>query len=143
MEHRDEALIQLFDALGFHPDIVDVSGHLFADGHYAPAIFQAFRQVEIAVRSASGLEDKSGTSLMGEAFKVPEPRIQLNALAGRSDHDEQEGFKLIFMGSMLGIRNPKSHERIVQNDAYKTLEYLGLASLLLKRIDGALCRKHS
>ena len=143
MEHRDEALIQLFDALGFHPNLVEVSRQLFANGHYAQAIFQAFSQVEIAVRSVSGLGDQFGTRLMGKAFDEQTPKIQLNALATESDYWEQEGFKLIFMGSMLGIRNPKAHDIIAQNDAYKTLEYLGLASLLLKRIDEAQCQKHS
>ena len=67
---------------------------------------------------------------MANAFNEQTPKIRLN-----SDPDEQEGFKLIFMGSMQGIRNPKAHHAIVQNDPYKTLEYLGLASLLLKRVD--------
>ncbi len=145
MEGRDETLtlIQLFDALGFHPGIVEVSRELFADRYYAPAIFEAFKRVEIAVRCVSGLKDRSGKSLMAEVFNEQRPRIQLNTLANRSDRDEQEGFKFIFMGSMQGIRNPKGHEHIVQNDAFKTLEYLGLASLLLKRIDDAQCQKHS
>jgi len=41
----------------------------------------------------------------------------------------------LFMGAVVGIRNPKAHDEIVQNDPYKTLEYLGFASLLMKRID--------
>jgi hypothetical protein len=38
----------------------------------------------------------------------------------------------LFMGSMEGIRNPKAHENIIQDDPYRTLEYLGFASLLVK-----------
>ena len=35
----------------------------------------------------------------------------------------------------VGIRNPKAHENIQQSDPYKTLEYLAIASLLMKKID--------
>jgi uncharacterized protein (TIGR02391 family) len=53
----------------------------------------------------------------------------------QSEKDEQEGFMYLFMGAMQGIRNPKAHKEIVQNDPFITLEYLGFASFLLKRID--------
>jgi hypothetical protein len=43
----------------------------------------------------------------------------------------------LFMGSVVGIRNPKAHRRIEQKDPFKTLEYLSLASLLAKRVDEA------
>ena len=72
---------------------------------------------------------------MANAFNKQTPKIRLNSLTTQSDRNEQEGFKFIFMGSMLGVRNPKAHDAIVQNDPYKTLECLGLASLLLKRVD--------
>ncbi len=72
---------------------------------------------------------------MANAFSEQSAVIRLNPLNTRSDRDEQEGFKFLFMGSMQGIRNPKAHENVVQDDLHKTLEYLGLASLLMKRLD--------
>ena len=72
---------------------------------------------------------------MAGAFNEREPKIRLNPMATMSDRAEQEGFRFIFMGAVLGIRNPKGHDPIVQNDPYKTVEYLGLASLPLRRID--------
>ena len=71
---------------------------------------------------------------MARAFSESEPKIRLNPMATMTDRIEQEGFRFMFMGAVLGIRNPKGHDLIVQNDLYKTLEYLGRASLLLRRI---------
>jgi len=61
--------------------------------------------------------------------------IKLNALITDTDINEQEGFKLLFMGATEGIRNPKVHDLIEMKDPYKTLEYLAFASLLHKKID--------
>jgi hypothetical protein len=41
------------------------------------------------------------------------------------------------MGAMTGIRNPKGHEAIKQNDPIRTLQYLIFADLLGHRIDEA------
>ena len=129
------SLVALFDALHFHPAIVEASRSLYKGGHYYNAIQNAFIRVEMEVRTVSNLHDQIGQGLMGNAFTGEDPRIQLNPMVSKSDRDEQKGLKFIFMGSMTGIRNPKAHYLISQNDPYKTLEYIALASLLLKRID--------
>ena len=127
--------VQLFDALSLHPSIVEVSRSLFASSHYAQAIFEAYKCVVNEVKRVSGLLDTDGKDLMARAFSERVPKIRLNPMATMSDRAEQEGFRFIFMGAVVGIRNPKGHDAIVQNDPYKTLEYLGLARLLLRRID--------
>ncbi len=76
---------------------------------------------------------------MAKAFDQDKPKLQLNPLTSTSDKSEQEGFKLLYMGAMQGIRNPKAHELTAQDDAYRTLEYLALASLLAKRAEEATC----
>ena len=46
------------------------------------------------------------------------------------------GLAMIFKGMAKAIRNPKAHDpSFTQSDPVKTLEYLGLMSLLLRRID--------
>ncbi len=119
-----------------HPEIVDASGDLFADGHYAPAILEAFKRVELRVRSQSGMAG-SGQELMSRAFSGDPPAIDVRVEAGQSGEDEQEGFRFLFMGAVRGIRNPKAHEAISQIDPQRTLEYLGLASILMRRLDDA------
>ncbi len=125
--------IQLFDAMQFHKKVVKASRKLFEDKHYAQAIFEAFKVVENFVRERSGLSSY-GKNLMATAFNEENPIIKVPE-AGYFDKDVQEGFKFLFMGATQGIRNPKAHKEIVQNDPFITLEYLGFASFLLKRID--------
>lgn len=124
----------LFDNLQLHPEIRRTSEELFKSGHFAQAIFEAFKTVNNMVKSKSKC-NRDGSKLMSNVFKVKKPIIELNELSNQSDVDEQEGFMHIFMGSIQGIRNPKAHETVIQKNPYKTLEYLSLASLLAKRVD--------
>jgi len=125
--------IQLFDAMQLHPRVVKASKSLFANGHYAQATFEAFKAVENFVREKSG-STLYGKQLMTTAFNEDKPIIQVPE-AGHFDKDVQEGFKFLFMGGTLGIRNPKAHQEVIQKDPFITLEYLGFASFLIKRIE--------
>jgi len=99
------------------------------------------------VKQKSGRHNLDGYKLMSFVFSFDyddqrdkitrKPILKLNQLSGQSERDEQQGFMHLFMGVMLGIRNPKGHETIIQSDPYRTLEYLSLASLLAKRVDEA------
>ncbi len=129
----EETFLQLFDAMQFHPKVTRASKSLFTSGHYAQSIFEAFKAVENFVKEKSG-SALYGRQLMATVFNEDNPIIQVPE-AGYFDKDVQEGFKFLFMGASQGIRNPKAHKEIVQNDPHITLEYLGFASFLLKRID--------
>ena len=123
-----------FDSMKLHPEVIETSRKLFKDEHYRDAIYRAFVEVNNFVkRKAKSQLD--GRKLMSEVFRLEKPIIKLNPLATQSDRDEQEGFMFLYMGAMEGIRNPKAHENIIQNDPYKALKYLGLASLLIETID--------
>jgi len=74
---------------------------------------------------------------MGYVFDENNPLLKIKYSHPNTAKEEQEGFKLIFMGSMLGIRNPKAHYRITQQDRARTMQYLALASLLFKTVDDA------
>lgn len=126
-------LMKFFQNL--HPDIVNLCGKLVQNGHYSQAIFDAFKLVNKKVQEKSGKNDLDGASLMTTVFSVKKPALQLNELKSKSDKDEQQGFMHIFQGAMIGIRNPKAHDIVEQKDPIKTLEYLALASLLLRRIE--------
>jgi len=132
--------VYLFDKMQFHPRVVAASKSLFETGHYAPAILEAFKAVNNFVKEKSGLSPNElrgmkDRPLMAKVFDEKEPLIKLNELITDTDINEQEGFKLLFMGATEGIRNPKAHDLIEMKDPYKTLEYLAFASLLLKKID--------
>lgn len=125
----------LFDLLKFHPRIKEASERLFKDNHYAQAILEAFKVVNNFVKEKSGKQEWDGKNLMTKVFRKENPIIRFNKLETISDKDEQEGFMFLFMGAMVGIRNPKAHDNIIQTDPYKTLEYLSFASLLAKKVD--------
>ena len=74
---------------------------------------------------------------MMEAFNENGPKVKLNGLATESEIDEQKGFKFIFSGAATGIRNPRGHEVDIGDTPDEALDYLALASLLLRRLDAA------
>jgi uncharacterized protein (TIGR02391 family) len=149
--HREKAYKidpnTIFDHLQLHPVIKNASEKLFKDKHYAQAIFEAYKALINYVKEKSGEKTLDGQELMEEVFSVnydrrtleikKKPILQLNELSTREDIDEQMGFMHLFRGSVMGIRNPKAHGLIKQEDPFKALEYLSLASLLAKRVDEA------
>lgn len=126
--------MEIYRSLGIHPVIKGASESLFESGHCAPAIFEAYKALCNYVKKRSGIE-RDGQALMAEVFDERNPILQLNALRSKSDKDEQAGFKFLFMGAMVGIRNLHAHEDVVQKDPYLTLEYLAFASILAKRVE--------
>jgi uncharacterized protein (TIGR02391 family) len=119
-----------------HPDILRAAGSLFNDRYFALAIFEAFKAIEGRVRERTGI-DRTGVDLMAHVFKEQDPLIDLAVEPGRSGDDERKGFRFIFMGVMAGVRNPKAHGHVEQSDPQRTMEYLALASLLMRRLDDA------
>lgn len=124
-----------FEARNIHPDFPVKVRKLFDDGHWEQAVFEAFKFVENEVKRLSGLRGKTGFGLMMDAFNEDKPKIKLNALITESEVDEQKGFRFIFTGAATGIRNPRGHEVDIGDTPDEALDYLGLASLLLRRLD--------
>lgn len=118
----------------FHPQVADAARPFFGVGNRAAAVFEAFKAIELRVRGLLG-STQSGMSLMSSAFDGDSPRLCLNDRDDVSDADEQRGFAMIFKGSMQGIRNPKAHTPFEELDERRALDYLGLASLLMRRLD--------
>lgn len=133
--NRNSKYNKLFDEINLHPKIKQVSENLFKDGHYASAIFEAFKEVTNFVKEKSGEKSIDGTTLMAKIFNKDTPILKLNNLQEDWEKDEQAGFMYLYMGASLGIRNPKAHAYIVQKDPYKTLKFLSFASILIEKID--------
>jgi uncharacterized protein (TIGR02391 family) len=122
--------------VNLHPAIQEAARPFFSVGNRAAAVFEAFKAIELRVRELIG-SDRTGMPLMGEAFDGDAPRLALNDHSDPPDIDEQRGFALIFKGSSQGIRNPKAHAPFEELEERRTLDYLGLASLLMRRLDDA------
>jgi uncharacterized protein (TIGR02391 family) len=118
-----------------HPEIIKVSEKLFNDEHYAQAIEEAFKKIILLVKKKSNREDLDGCGLMTTVFSKENPTLKFNNLITRTDKDEQQGWMHLYQGAVLGIRDVKTHENIIQKDKQKAFEYLAFASLLCKRLE--------
>jgi len=119
-----------------HSEILAVAEHLFKDGHRAAAVFEAAKAVNNRVKKMTSLSG-DGVGLMGNAFKDDRPALMLADLATQTGKDIQAGYRFLFMGSQQAIRNPPAHEQFGEMDDDETFELLGLASLLMRRLDQA------
>jgi uncharacterized protein (TIGR02391 family) len=126
--------LHAFDQRNLHPQIEQVSKKLFDDGHYSQATFEAFKLVDKTVQKLAK-SNLSGKKLMMLAFSETSPLIKLTALSTTSEMDEQEGYRFIFAGSAMAIRNPRGHEVNLPDSPSLCLDHLSLASLLLRRVE--------
>ena len=143
--------IHLFDAMEFHPKVVEASESCFITTNYREAILNAFISLTDYIKEISGL-DLDGDELMNNVFSLnydkeqrkitKYPIICINELKNRTDRDEQQGFMFLCKGAAAFVRNPKAHKLIVQTDPLHTLEHLAFASMLFKQLDKRVQIRH-
>jgi len=115
-----------------HPVVVQKVWSAFIRGEYDTAAFQAFKQVEVAVRQAGSYNDSDiGVQLMRKAFN-PEtgPLSDQSALPA-----ERQALSDLFSGAIGSYKNPHSHRNVSVNDPDEAAEMIILASHLLKIVD--------
>ena len=137
VQSEAETVLHPFDERNIHPEIAKVTQPLFDDGHYSQAVFEGFKFLDKRVAKISKL-NKTRFNLMMEAFNETSPKIHLTELLGMSEIDEQLGFRHIFAGSASGIRNPRGHEVGNSDTIEQCLDYLGLTSMLLRRLNARI-----
>ncbi len=137
---------QIFDKYELHPSVKQVSVDQFESGFYKEAIQNAFVEVIDQVKIQSGNPQKNigngrtvaydGDDLMNHVFGCDgkTPLIKFNNLKTSLDKAEQKGIMNLYKG-IVGIRDKKAHLNYIQDDPQKTVEYLSLASLLLRLLD--------
>lgn len=125
-----------FDERNIHFKIEEASKNLFDDGYYSQATFEAYKLIDKEVAYHAKISE-SGVKLMMKAFNVQSPLIKLTDLSTMSKKDEQEGYKFIFSGSIMAIRNPRGHEYGIKDSPADCLDHLSLASMLLRRLESA------
>lgn len=126
--------LKAYEGLELHPAIERAAGRLFHDGHYANAIEDSVKALNALVRMNSGVEDKDGVVLMEYVFSPKAPILRFNSLADTSDVEEQKGFMMMFSGAVSGLRNPRAHKLIKDNEEM-ALEFIAFISLLAKLAD--------
>jgi len=112
----------------------------FLRGDYDTAVFQAFREVEVAVRIAGRFPSELvGKDLMQAAFRVANPKKDPPVTAGPLTNTalpvaEQVGMAQLFSGAIALFKNPHSH-RNISTEAIEAAEVIVFASHLLRIVD--------
>ncbi len=123
-----------FEGLDLHRRIADAASELYRDGHYRNAVLDATLALENLVKEKSRRHDLSGSGLMSTVFSKNDPILAVNDLTDQTDRDEQEGIMHLFLGAILGLRNPRAHS-LFDDSAELAVEYIALLSLLAKIVD--------
>jgi uncharacterized protein (TIGR02391 family) len=119
-----------------HPLIANRVYPAFLRGEYDTAIFQAFREVEVAVRTAGKFSAADhGVDLMRAAFRVSKNSGPVGPLTDQTlPPGEQEAMGHLFAGAFGVYRNSTGH-RHVPTDPEQAAEVIMFASQLLRIVD--------
>ena len=114
-----------------HPVIAQKVWSIFLQGDYDTAVFQAFKQVEVAVREAGGYEENDrGTDLMRKAFHVNNGN-----LTDKSRLPAVKQAMSDFLAGAIGLyKNPSRHHE-VEFAPEEAAEIIIIASHLLGIVD--------
>ena len=114
-----------------HPEIVQHARPLFLQARLDTAVFEAFKTLEVEIRSAAHLGNELvGVSLAGRAFHPDDgPLTDTSAEKG-----EREALRNLMVGALGSYKNPSSHRRVALT-AEEAREMLMLASHLLRIVD--------
>ena len=123
-----------FEDLDLHPEIARACAGLFKDGHYAEAVENGCKVLDMLVKMRSMKMDPSGTELMQVVFSPKAPLLRYNDQTNDSERSEQQGMMYLFAGAMLALRNPRAHG-LVQDHPERAIEYLSFLSMLAKSLD--------
>ena len=109
------------------PELLQNVRPLFFQARFETAVFEAFKTLEVAIRSAAGLShDLVGIQLASRAFNPEDGPL--------TDMDTEKGERVALMNLMTGAlgsyKNPTSHRR-VEIEAHEARDMIVLASDLL------------
>lgn len=116
-----------------HPVIAQKVWSAFIRGEWDTAVFQAYKEVEVAVREAGCFAPTDyGVTLMREAFHSEKGPLRDMALP----EPERTAMRELFSGAIGLLKNPHSHRRVDSQDPQgEAVEAIMLASYLLRIVD--------
>ncbi len=115
-----------------HPVIATAVWSNFIIGKYDIAVFEAFKEVEVAVRTAGNFQPTDlGNDLMSKAFNVDKGPLADMTLP----EPERKSMLLLFLGGIGLFKNPSSHRHVGLTDPHEAAEMISFASLLMRTLD--------
>lgn len=135
-QQSEEEELKIFNNRNFHPDIIIHAGKSYKEGNFPSSVFECAKAFEKAVQKKSKIET-FGESLMSKAFSLGKGTLKLNSQISETEKNEQEGIMHLAIGFIKGIKNPQSHEPVIdwpisKNDALDILSFL---SFLWRQLD--------
>jgi uncharacterized protein (TIGR02391 family) len=114
-----------------HSELLQNVRPLYLQARFETAVFEAFKTLEVAIRTASGLgHDLVGVQLASRAFNPEDGTL--------TDKGAEKGERVALMNLMTGAlgsyKNPASHRR-VQIEANEARDMIVLASHLLNIVE--------
>lgn len=85
-------------------------------GNYSHAILEAMHVLTNLLREKAGV-DGDGAALVGFALGGDNPRIKLNQMQTDSERNVQRGVEHIIRGLYIGVRNPRSHDAVADEQS--------------------------
>jgi uncharacterized protein (TIGR02391 family) len=114
-----------------HPVIAQKCWATFLRGEYDTAVFQAFKELEVAIRDAGGFRPEDyGVELARKAFNPTNGPLTDQSVPSA----EREALMHLVAGAIGSYKNPHSHRKVTLQ-AEEAVEIIVLASHLLKIVD--------
>lgn len=127
-----------------HPDVLKFCRVELVLQNYFHAVLEAAKSVAERLRSLSGLQS-DGASLVDSACSLSSgPVVAFNSLSTEWERSEQTGLATLLKGLFGTFRNPTAHAPKVlwATSRRDALDMLTVASMLHRRLDGAIVHRH-
>lgn len=120
-----------------HPEFIANVRPLYLQSRFETAVFEAFKTLEVAIRSSAGLGDDSiGVQLVNRAFHPEDGPLTDTTL----EKGERVALMSLMAGAIGSYKNPSSHRRVAIS-ADEARDMIMLASHLLKIVDARATRR--